>query len=179
MARRLICSPPDIHYLVALRDGRTALLRPICSEDKCGIAALHSRLSPDTKFLRFHYMKTRLTESDLEQYCDLDYYDTFAIVAEMRRQGSNEIAGVGRYVRLNTLSDAAEVAFVVEDSEQGNGIGTQLLLVLADIAKDRGINTFVAELLNENVIMMDIFRKYRPELRQTIDGSSKNVTFHL
>jgi len=179
MARRLIYSPPDLQYLVALRDGRTTSLRPICSEDKEGILAFHSRLSPDTKFLRFHYMKTRLTESDLEQYCDVDYYDTFAMVAEMQRAYGSEIVGVGRYVRLTPCSDIAEVAFVVEDREQGNGICTQLLLVLVDIAKERGINTFVAELLNENVIMMDIFRKYRPELHQTIDGSSKNVTFHL
>ncbi len=179
MARRLIYSPPDLQYLVALRDGRTTLLRPICSEDREGIVSFHSRLSPDTRFLRFHYVKNKLTENDLEQYCDVDYYDTFAMVAEMTRSRGSEIVGVGRYVRLAPCSDSAEVAFVVEDGEQNNGIGTQLLLVLVDIARERGINTFVAELLNENAIMMDIFRKYRPELHQTIDGSSKNVTFHL
>ena len=179
MSRRLIYSPPELEYLVALKDGRTTTLRPICSEDKNGILDFHSRLSPDTKFLRFHYMKARLTPSDLEQYCDVDYYESFAMVAEMQRPHGIDIVGVGRYVRFTPCSEDAEVAFVVEDAEQGNGIGTQLLLVLADIAKERGITTFVAELLNENVIMMDIFRKYRPELHQTIDGSSKNVTFHL
>ena len=179
MARRLIYSPPDLQYLVALRDGQTTLLRPICSEDREDILAFHSRLSLDTKFLRFHYMKHKLTESDLEQYCDVDYYDSFAMVAEKQRSNGPEIVGVGRYVRLSPSSDCAEFAFVVEDAEQGNGIGTQLLLALIDIARERDITTFVAELLNENTIMMDILRKYRPELHQTIEGSSKNVTFSL
>jgi hypothetical protein len=111
-------------------------------------------------------MKTRLTESDLEQYCDLDYYDTFAIVAEMRRQGGNEIAGVGRYVRRNTLSDAAEVAFVVEDSEQGKCIALSFNWSGGYIARQG--QQICCRALNENVIMKDIFANidlFAPENR--------------
>jgi len=160
---------------VELLDGRQTLLRAICALDKLSIQALFNRLSPETRFLRFHYVKTRLTPEELDNYCCVDYSDTYGLVAEMWRGGHIEIVAVGRYNRL-TRNDTAEVAFVVEDCEQGNGIGTHLLRHLSVIARERGISTFVAELLSDNIIMMDIFRKHDPSLKHKVDGSSHHVT---
>jgi GNAT superfamily N-acetyltransferase len=152
------------------------MLRPICYTDKKAILAFHGRLSPDTRFLRFHYYKSELTEHDLEIFCNVDYHINLALVAEMFRGGCIDIVGVGRYSRLPCLN-AAEVAFVVEDAEQSKGIGTHLLKALAGIALEKGINTFIAELLHENVIMMDIFRKYDPHISMIIDGNSCRINF--
>ena len=43
--------------------------------------------------------------------------------------------------------DAAEVAFLVADSEHGRGLGSLLLEHLAAAGRDRGISRFVAEVL--------------------------------
>jgi len=176
MSAEPINSSADYQQWVALLDGRRTLLRPICALDKAAILAFFNRLSPETRFLRFHYVKTRLAPDELDQYCCVDYHNTFGLVAELWRGGHIEIVGVGRYSCLSCF-DSAEVAFVVEDREQGNGIGTHLLRSLSTIAKERGIKTFVAELLSDNVIMLDIFRKHDPELKQEVDGSSHHVTF--
>ena len=174
MQADLIDTYEQYRQWINLLDGRQALLRAICALDKAAILAFFDRLSPETRFLRFHYVKTRLAPDELHNYCCVDYDNTYGLVAELWRSGHIEIAGVGRYSRL-TCRDSAEVAFVVEDNEQGNGIGTYLLKHLSAIAIERGISTFVAELLSDNIIMMDIFRKHDPSLKQKVDGSSHHV----
>jgi RimJ/RimL family protein N-acetyltransferase len=147
-------------------------------DDKSEIASLFSRLSNETRFLRYHYYKAAESQDEIESLCNVDYYDTFALVAEMNRNKRDEIVGIAHYYRLSQ-PDTAEVSFVVEDKEQGNGIGTNLLKILSLMAAERGISTFVAELLNENVVMLNIFRKYNPNLDQVVDGNTKYVAFSI
>ena len=86
-------------------------------DDKAEIAALFSRLSNETRFLRYHYYKATMSQDELETLCNVDYYDTFALVAEMRRNKRDEIVGIAHYFRLSQPG-TAEVSFVVEDNEQ-------------------------------------------------------------
>jgi GNAT superfamily N-acetyltransferase len=168
----------DFRRVIGLRDGSQAVIRPLCHMDKDEIRALFQRLSPDTRFLRFHYAKSDLTSDELEHLCNIDYNERFALVAEKFRNGHIDIVGVGRYDCLIS-PDKAEASFVVEDKEQRKGIGTHLLKILANIALERGVATFVAELLNENAVMLDVFQKYAPQLKLTLDGNSVLVTFSL
>lgn len=161
---------------VVLRDGRRMLLRPIEHADGDAIRALFDRLSFESRFLRFHYQKPGLTEEEVEGFCGMDYERDFALVAEIVRQGRSDIVGVGRCCRV-VGSDAAELDFVVEDAEQGHGIATELLNLLAKIAQEKGVRRFVAELLRENTHMLHIFRKYAPDLEVVTDGSSWHLTF--
>jgi len=170
--------PPDLRQKIILNDGRETIIRPICFADKYEILALFNRLTPETRFLRYHYAKPVLTDAELDYFCNVDYQDTFGLVAEMLRDGSMDIVGVGRYNRL-PQEDIAEIAFVVEDREQGNGIGTNLMKILSILAIERGIKTFIAELLNENTIMMDILIKHDPDLEREIDGSSHHIILHV
>ena len=178
MVNKQTCSPAEYQKWVPLIDGRSAHLRAILGDDRNAILALFDRLSPETRFLRFHYSKMKLTSKELDRYCLVDYYSSFALVAEMERGKCLEIVGVGRYVRL-PCTDTAEIAFVVEDREQGNGIGTHLLYELAALAKEKAVTSFVAELLNENMVMLDILRKFDPELKQVVDGNSLLITVSL
>jgi GNAT superfamily N-acetyltransferase len=73
----------------------------------------------------------------------------------------------------------AEMAFVVQDSEQKKGIGTQLLRHLAILAWERGIRYFVGELLRENGRMINILRKSDPALSQTNEGSTCTIIINV
>jgi GNAT superfamily N-acetyltransferase len=178
MVNEKTCAPPEYKKLVTLLDGRQTLLRPIRADDKKAIVAFFDRLSTDTRFLRFHYAKGIISPEELDRYCCIDYYNSFALVAELSRNEHMEIIGVGRYVRL-PCTDVAEFAFVVEDKEQRNGIGTHLLKELVTLAREREVKTLVAELLNENIIMLDILRKFAPDLKQVVDGNSILVTIPI
>jgi GNAT superfamily N-acetyltransferase len=156
---------------VTLRDGTKAVIRPIRSEDKPALLDFHSRLSADTKFLRYHYSKGGLTEDDLKTFCEIDYRDSMALVAEGVRDGKPQILGVGRYSRL-PLKQTAEVAFVVQDSEQNKGIGSHLLKDLAEFAWQADIHYFFGEVLRQNGRMLSIFRKSDPSMKQEVDCPS-------
>jgi RimJ/RimL family protein N-acetyltransferase len=170
-------SPPDGYAKsVDLRDGRRILIRPVGYADRDSIASMHRRLSLETLRLRFHFAKRELTQEDLESLCNLDYNDNFALAAEMQRNGTPDIVGIGRYFRL-PKSATAEIAFVVEDTEQGNGIGTALLRQLGIVAQEKGIGHFVAELTGMNRVMLEIYRSYSPTMKVVRYNDELQVTF--
>jgi acetyltransferase len=165
---------PDYRQRVELLDGRQIVIRPICQDDRLLVMAFFGRLSDETRFLRYHYSKCQLTESELKGYCELDYQDNLALVAEIEREGKKEIIGVGSYCRLPDLH-TAEVAFTVQDGEQRKGIGTQLLKHLSVLAWQRDIHYFFGEVLRNNAQMLSIFRKSDPDMKQVIDSGSTCV----
>ena len=169
---------PDYQVSVTLLDGHIALIRQIRSADYNELRSFFGRLGPETMFLRFHYAKPVVSEQELLSYCECDCESTYTLIAQMERGGRVEIVGVGRYDRLPDTHNA-EVAFVVEDKEQGNGIGTHLLAHLAVVAKEKGFAKFVAETVTYNEIMLSIFRKYDEFLRREVDGDSCRVTFSI
>jgi GNAT superfamily N-acetyltransferase len=169
----------DYRQEITLLNGDSIELRPICSQDKVALQSFHARLSEDTRFFRYQYHKGELTEKDLNNFCDIDYDNTLALVAEKGLNGRKEIVGVGRFYRLDN-PEVAEVAFVVQDSEQRKGIGTQLLKHLALLARENNIAYFVAEVLRANGKMISIFRKSDPGM-ETVneDGSSCTISFSV
>jgi hypothetical protein len=51
---------------VILRDGQSLKVRPITHEDKEKLKDLFYRLSPQTRYLRFGYMKSYISEQELD-----------------------------------------------------------------------------------------------------------------
>jgi GNAT superfamily N-acetyltransferase len=168
----------NYNYQMITSDGQKVLIRPIAIEDKNKLQEFHTRLSEETLYLRYQYSKGALSESDLEAFCNVDYNNTLGLVAEIEKNGQKPIIGVGRYARLND-PQIAEMAFVVQDSEQRKGIGTQLLKHLAILAWERGIRYFVGELLRENGRMINILRKSDPALAQSNEGSACTITIKV
>ena len=165
---------PDYRQTVELLDGRQIVIRPICPDDQLLLTVFFDRLTDETRFFRYHYSKRQLTESELKEYCEMDYKDNLALVAEIEREGTKEIIGVGSCSRLPDFH-TAEVAFVVQDGEQRKGIGTQLLKHLSILAWQRGIHFFSGEILRNNAKMLSIFRKSDPGMKQVVDSGSTCV----
>src|SRR5215471_5381479 len=138
---------------VLLSDGSTVHVRPITPEDADRVVALHSRFSARTRYLRYFSPYPRIPPRDLERFVNVDHRNREALVVAV---GADLIA-VGRYERLAPDAPEAEVAFVVEDSYQGRGVGSMLIEHLASAAREAGIDRFVAEVLPENATMLRVF----------------------
>ncbi len=136
---------------VVLSDGGLARLRPIRPEDAELLVDFYARVSDESKYLRFFAPYPRLTERDVDRFTRVDYVDRVALILTL----GEKMIGVGRYERLE--DDRAEVAFLVEDTQQGRGIGQLLLEHLAEAARERGITGFVADVLPENERMAQVF----------------------
>jgi hypothetical protein len=163
-------APLDYRKEIVLLDGSPAVIRPILSEDKNALVEFHGRLSQDTRFLRYHYSKGDLTSSDLKNFCDVDYCGTLALVVEADREGKQEMIGVGRFSRL-PFDHTAEVAFVVQDSEQNKELAPSCSNILP-FWPAREVFTIFGEVLRQNARMLSIFRKSDPGMKQDIDSIS-------
>ncbi len=151
---------PDLknfRTMVILKDGSTIRLRAIQASDEEKLISLFFRLSHRAVYLRFHHVLHNLSREEARRFAMLDYENTVALGATVGEGPDERIVAVGRYARL-PKSDAAEVAFTVEDAYQGKGIGTHLMVKLAAIARGKGIRVFEAEVLAENENMMKVFR---------------------
>ena len=71
----------------------------------------------------------------------------------------------------------AEIAFLVVDAYQGQGIGTILMRHLAVLARDAGLKELVAEVLPENTAMLKLFKKFG--FRRDSKGSPQVVHLTL
>jgi hypothetical protein len=135
-------------------------------------------LSNETKFLRYHFVKLHMSLKEAEDSCSLDFKNRFALAAERTGNSRGHIVGIGRFDRIGT-SSTAEIAFLIDDQEQGKGICTQLLNDLAVLAKKVGITRFLGLLTNENVIMLNIMRKFAPDAEVKVEGSDILATFNI
>lgn len=138
-----------------LRDGTPVAIRAVVPADRERLAALFAGMSPISIRHRFFAAKREVTAEELTVL--LGNGASHVAIAVVARTGEGEtFLGCGRYVVLET-GDVAEVAFEVADAEQGHGIGTLLLERLAQIARQRGISVFRAEVEADNRAMLDVF----------------------
>lgn len=161
-----------------LRDGYRVLLRPIEKTDVPLWLAFFSRLSVQTKYFRFHNVPKEMNEEDALRYCSVDYNNSFAYVAEIGKGQDRKIIAIARYYRLPNKR-SAEVAFAIEDAYQKIGLGTRLIQALADIAREKGISIFEANVLAENMQMMEAFRDYGFHVSSELQDGVYTVTFPI
>ena len=135
-------------------------------------------LSPRSARLRFLAPKNHLTLAELRYLTEVDHIDHYALVAVLADDPAT-MAGVGRWVRDGEHPDAAEVAVVVGDCHQGQGLGTALGVALADGARALGIARFTAIMLPENTAARRLFAHISGRLTTRFDGGNYSLVADL
>ncbi|WP_169799204.1 bifunctional acetate--CoA ligase family protein/GNAT family N-acetyltransferase [Nocardioides jensenii] len=134
---------------VLLADGSVATIRPATTDDLAPLSGLHSRVSDDNLRLRFFSSNRAAAQAYVDHLGTSS--DTLTLVVE--RAGSLVAVGTAEPVG----PDVAEVAFLVDDSQHGLGLGSLLLEHLAAAGRTLGVRRFVAEILAENRGMLQVF----------------------
>jgi acetyl coenzyme A synthetase (ADP forming)-like protein len=137
---------------IALRDGSSVHVRPVVDEDRDAIRAFLEGLSEESIVYRFFGIPS--LPWAVNWSVDVDYADRYAIVAESGAQRT--IVAHAAYMRTGERS--AEVAFMVADAIQGQGIASLMLIHLAAVAARHGIERFTAEVMGANHKMTQVFR---------------------
>lgn len=114
-------------------------------DDTEALRRMFFRLSPETVYKRFFRPLRAPSDKDLAYLANVDHDRREALVAEV----DGEIVAVARYDRIKD-TDEAEIAVVVEDAWQGQGIGARLVRKLAALAQSRGMTVFTSTILGEN-----------------------------
>jgi len=140
-----------------LRDGRPLEIRALKPADRDELLRAVRRMSDESVYRRFFAPKPRFTDREIAFYLNVDFVNHVALVAVLEEHGHAEIVGGARYVV--SKPGAAEVAFAVDDSHQGQGIGARLMEHLTEIAQRSGLEELFAEVLPGNAAMLKVFEK--------------------
>lgn len=164
---KLVGGPRDLRTTMLLADGTQIFFRAIHPTDEPRIRNLFYNLSQETIYYRFmQHMQT----IPRKQILDMTYIDPrteVAILAYLPEAHGEEVVAIGRYY-LDTKTNRAEVAFVVQDRWQRKGIGTFMLNHLIKIARRNGISGFTAEVLRTNRPMQAVFNKANCKVRSKL-----------
>jgi GNAT superfamily N-acetyltransferase len=161
-----------------LDSGVEVVIRPIRPADKPLLADGIARLSPRSARFRFLAPKNRLSSAELRYLTEIDFVDHYALVA-VRADEPWHASGVGRWVRDRDRPDVAELAIVVEDDLQRQGLGTAIVLELAAAARARGISRFTGTALTENVAAARLFRRLSPYSEVRVEGATYELSAEL
>jgi acetate---CoA ligase (ADP-forming) len=163
---------------VVLSDGGTLRLRPPLSADAEALLAFFAGLSDESRFLRFHGYR-RIEPGLVEPLLDPDWSERGALAGWLADRDRDErVVAVGSYARIGE-SDRAEMAFAVDDSEQGRGIGTRLLERLASRARAAGISVFVADVMASNAVALGVFADAGFELLREVESGEVELRFPI
>jgi acyl-CoA hydrolase len=154
-----------------LRNGKTVEFRPLLPSDEFNYRNFFYSLKEETIYLRFFYkMKLFSHEIAQKQWASVDYQKNMSIIGLAQNRGHKEIVAIGSYAYED--EDRAEVAFVVREDFQGQGIASYMLDMLEKIAKENGYRAFSATVLRENQAMLNVFKRRYPNARTVANGGS-------
>jgi acetyltransferase len=158
-----------------LKSGASITIRPIRPEDEPLLVAFHETLSERTVRMRYFsplQLNTRIAHERLTRVCFNDYDREMALVAELLDGvGKPHIIGIGRLSRVPGHNEA-EFAALVSDLYQSQGLGTQLVSHLLEIAKQEKMDRVLADILNENREMQHICKRLGFKLSALEAGDS-------
>jgi len=151
-------------HTVELKNGKTVLFRPVFPSDEFAYRNFYYSLQEKTIYYRFFYkMKIFSHEVLQQQYAAVDYRKNISLIGLVLRKRHQEIVAIGSYAECE--EDRAEVAFVVREAFQGQGVASHLLAQLEFIAMENNYKGFVASTLRENQGMLHVFKKRYPNAR--------------
>jgi RimJ/RimL family protein N-acetyltransferase len=162
-----------------LKNGLAVTVRPVRPDDRDRLARAFRELKRETVYTRFFRYLAEPTEAQLKRATEFDPEKEMALVATVRKAAEEAIIAGGRYIVLAENPRAAEVAFLVEEDYQGQGIASLLLRQLADIARRRGLARFEADVLSENGSMLRVFARSGLAMRQRRQGGVTHIELAL
>jgi acetyltransferase len=157
--------PLPVQYVATwiTRRGQPVTIRPIRAEDEPLMVDFHRRLSKNAVYRRYFQvvpLGRRISHEALTRACFVDYDREMVLVAERRDAGYEErqIVAVASLVKLSK-GNQGEVAVLVRDDYQRDGLGTELVRRLLEVARDEHLDCVVASTMLDNHGMRTVFER--------------------
>jgi len=157
----LVITPYPTKYMkpITLKDGTKTLLRPIRPEDENMWLDMFKTFSEETVRFRFFRIIKDTPHEVRTRYCNIDYDREIGIVAEIEDKEKRHLLGVARLILDPVKKDEAEFALVVTDEWQRQGLGSEFLDYLIEIAKDKNLDKINGVVMKDNYPMIALCRE--------------------
>lgn len=148
------------HHFFIVSEGFRFHVRSIKPSDKDLLQKGFSKLSERSKYLRFFYPYTTLSDTQLNYFTEVDgiQHVAWGILDESKAEAIP--VAVGRFVKFKDEKDVAEVAITVVDSYQRKGLGRILLATLNIIAGQIGLKKLRYHVLSENRFVLKTLKQF-------------------
>lgn len=143
---------------VQLADGRRVTVRPVAAPDRDDIQAFVRGLAPESRRRRYFTPIRELSAPMLESTVHPDPEREGVYVAIAECDARPRVIALAQFATAEATDDC-EVALVVADDAQGQGLGARMLARLLDAAHARGFRRVVGDVLRDNRAMISLARR--------------------
>jgi len=153
------------------------IVRTAAPSDHQAMRRFFHELSPESRWHRF-FVAGEPPEHVVDLFCTAaEPAHSLTLIAGRRAGQDERIVAVASYFRVDAT--VAEVAFAVDDRQQGKGIATLLQERLAAFASASGFERFQATTMPDNRAMIEVFRDSGFEVRSRFDDALVEVELSL
>jgi RimJ/RimL family protein N-acetyltransferase len=170
---------PNYREEFPLPDGRRLRLRLGKPDDREMLLEAFGELSPESRYTRWGYAKTHLTDDEIERLATADGDNDLPLAAIELYPSGRERAGAGlaRFVRDPDDPSTAEISLTVVDEWQGQGVGRLLLDRLLAAMAEAGVRRARGRMLAANEPMRRLIARYAEPGDFWSDGPATEFEF--
>jgi RimJ/RimL family protein N-acetyltransferase len=144
--------------ILRLRSGKSITVRFLEPADAGALQTYFRSLTTRSRYNRFLGALSELPQTVLEHFIHVGEGDRFSVIATMTLDGVETIVGEARYA-FDPDTDSLEFGLSIDDSRQGQGIGSALLHNLQCRAAALGAERLFGDTLRSNDAMIALARK--------------------
>jgi RimJ/RimL family protein N-acetyltransferase len=166
------------HVTETLPNGLRLLIRATEPHDDIA-GAIQRKVSPTSFFYRFLRPKRYLTDKDVASFVHCDFVSRVGLIGLVRDNLRMAIIAGARY--WITRPNEAEIAFIVADAYQKQGVGTAMLKHLCSIARQAGLKRLYALAIPDNEGASRLLNKlgFPCDIRRDPAQRMMHMTVHL
>ncbi|MGB6068104.1 MAG: GNAT family N-acetyltransferase [Desulfomonilaceae bacterium] len=160
------------------KGGIRAHIRLVKPSDESMMRDLFYNLSEGSVYFRYFSPRKSMPHENLQKYVNLREEDGCSLVVTIGPRENRRIIAEARYM-VEPGSEYPDVAFMVDEDFQRRGIASSLLRYLIEIAQERGIKGFRADVLFSNKPMLKTFDKLPYVLHKSVTDGVVTVQFRF
>ena len=157
--------PAALETYRTTKTGLRIFLRPVSIRDEPLLKDFFYSISDRSMYLRFASARKDMHHQRLQEFVVVDYSNNMVILALIQHEEKELVIALGQYC-IDERTHTAELALLVKDEYQNQGVGTELYAYLILLAKRRGLLGFTAEVLGTNQAALNLLRKMGFELQE-------------
>ena len=159
---------------IGLKNGKTLSLRPLLPSDEIAYRNFFYSLTKETVFMRFfHTVSIFSHEMAQDHWANMDYRKNISLIGLVPNRGNKEVVAIGTYAKMDDLW--AEVAFVVREDFQHQGIAHYIFKELERVAAANKFKGFFATTLPENKAMINLCKKCFVDTKITVNQDEIDI----
>jgi acyl-CoA hydrolase/GNAT superfamily N-acetyltransferase len=160
------------------KDGLKCHIRAVRPTDESMLRDLFYNLSESSVYFRYFSPKRTMPHANLQTYVNLQEDEGVSLVVTLGPRENRKIIAEARYM-VEPGEGFADSAFMVDENYQGRGIASYLLNYLIEIAQEKGLKGFKADVLFSNQPMLKVYEKVPYKILKHFSDGIVSLSFRF